>query len=156
MNLLALMREDITELLVKIIEFANARQKVLIENITNSQSKGFIPKDLEVNEFCRLLNNAIDEHINCQSLIFCDTENIKFHINGSLQIKSVADDNAKKLLENNRDEYVHEQMNKLFENSLSQRIAAELLDQKKESVVINYGTFDCCGDFGNKKDFGDN
>ena len=89
-----------------------------------------MPKDLAVDEFSDLLNNAINEHIQNQRLVLCDTESIKFGVSGSFEVKPVADKYAKELLEENRDEYLELQINKLLENSLNQRVAAELLRQK--------------------------
>jgi flagellar basal body rod protein FlgB len=137
MDLLILITEDITTLLIKIIEFTHVRQKILIQNIKNIHSPGFIPKDLELDEFCSLLNHAIDEHIQSRQAILRDTENINFHISGGLQVKSVVDEFAKQLLEENRDGYIKSQVNKLFENSLNQRVAAELLKLKQENATIN-------------------
>ncbi len=137
MDLLILITEDITTLLIKIIEFTHVRQKILIQNIKNIQSPGFVPKDLEVDEFCSLLNDAIDEHIQSRQAILRDTENINFRISSGLQVKSVVDEFARQLLEENRDEYVKSQVNKLFENSLNQRVAAELLKLKRENATIN-------------------
>ena len=130
MNLSLLITDNITELLVKIIEFTQTRQKILTKNISNIHSPGFVPKDLAVDEFSDLLNNAINEHIQNQRLVLCDTESIKFGVSGSFEVKPVADKYAKELLEENRDEYLELQINKLLENSLNQRVAAELLRQK--------------------------
>jgi flagellar basal body rod protein FlgB len=137
MDLLILITEDITTLLIKIIEITHVRQKILIQNIKNIHSPGFVPKDLEVDEFCSLLNDAIDEHIQSRQAILRDTENINFRISSGLQVKSVVDEFARQLLEENRDEYVKSQVNKLFENSLNQRVAAELLKLKQENATIN-------------------
>jgi len=144
MNLLTLITEDIAELLIKIIEFTFARQKILTQNITNYRNPGFIPKDLEVDEFCNLLNAAISEHIQNQRLVFCDTRNIKFNINGGLQATSLVDESARQLLDEDQDEYIESQINKLFENSLNQRVAAELLRQKQGTTTIDYRTIAYC------------
>ena len=138
MNLTSLITDNITEILVKIIEFTYTRQKILTRNITNVNNPGFIPKKLAVNEFSNLLNNALDEHIRNQRLIMRDTENIKFGAKGSVEVKPMVDENSKELLEKNRDEYLKVQINKLFENSLNQRVAAELLRQKQGTVSIDY------------------
>ena len=138
MNLTSLITDNITEILVKIIEFTYTRQKILTRNITNVNNPGFIPKKLAVNEFSNLLNNALNEHIRNQRLIMRDTENIKFGAKGSLEVKPMVDENSKELLEKNRDEYLKLQINKLFENSLNQRVAAELLRQKQGTVSIDY------------------
>jgi flagellar basal body rod protein FlgB len=137
MNLMSLMTDNITEILIKIVKFTQTRQKILIQNIINVQNPGFIPKELEVNEFSDVLNNAIDEHVRNQRLVLRDTENIKFGSSGSIELKPIIDEHGIKLLEQNQDEYILRQINKLWENSLNQKLAAELLRQKKGSVPID-------------------
>ncbi len=136
MNLPLMITDNITELLVKIIEFTQIRQKILTRNINNVRSPGFVPKDLDVDEFRELLNSAIDEHARSQRLLLRATESIKFGTNGSFKVKPVADKYAKELLEENRDEYLKLQMDKLVENSLNQKVAAELLKQKQGMISI--------------------
>ncbi len=138
MNLTSLITDNITEILVKIIEFTHTRQKILALNITNINNPGFVPKELAVNEFSNLLNYALEEHIRNQRLIMCDTENIKFGVRGNFEVKPMVDKKSKELLEQNRDEYLELQINKLLENSLNQRVAAELLRQKQKTVSIDY------------------
>jgi flagellar basal body rod protein FlgB len=135
MNLLALATDNISELLVKIIEFTQTRQKILTQNINNIHSPGFVPKDMAVEEFSALLNDAIDEYIQNQRLVLCDAENIKFGLNGSFRAKPIMDDYAKELLEEDPDGYLELQINKLTENSLNQRVAAELLRQRQETIL---------------------
>ena len=134
MNLTSLVTDNITELLVKIIEFTCTRQKIIIRNITNMNNPGFVPQKLAVKEFSGLLNNAINEHIQNQRLLLRDTESIKFGTSGSFEIKPTMDKQSKLLLEKNRDEYLEEQINRLLENSLNQKVATELLRQKQEPV----------------------
>ena len=134
MNLTSLVTDNITEILVKIIEFTQSRQKILTQNITNVNNPGFVPKELAVNEFSGLLNNALDEHIRNRRLILRDTEHIKFGVSGSFEVKPVVDENSKELLEENRDGYLEMQINKLLENSLNQRLAAEFIRQKQKTV----------------------
>jgi len=136
MKLTSLITDNITEVLVKIIEFTQIRQKILTQNVNNIHIAGFVPKDLEVDEFSDLLNNAISEHARSRRLLLCDTENIKFGTGGSFGVKPVVDEYAKELLEENRDEYLELQINKLLENSLNQRVAAELLRQKQGAISI--------------------
>lgn len=131
MNIESVVTDNITELLIKIMEFTQTRQKILTRNINNLHTCGFVPKDLDVSEFCDLLNYAIDEHASNNRLVLKDTENIKFGINGNFEIKSSVDNYAKDLLEGNTDEYLELQVNKLLENSLNQRVAAELLKQRQ-------------------------
>ena len=138
MNLTSLITDNITEILVKIMEFTHTRQKILTQNIINVNNPGFVPKELAVNEFSGLLNNAIDEHIRNQRLLLRDTENIKFGVKGSFEVKPMVDEHSKELFEENRDEYLELQITKLLENSLNQRVAAELLRQKQKTVSTDY------------------
>jgi len=138
MNLMSLMTDNITEILIKIVKFTQIRQKIIIQNIINVQNPGFIPKELEVNEFSDVLNNAIDEHVRNQRLVLHDTENIKFGASGSIELKPIIDEHGIKLLEQNREQYIERQINKLWENSLNQKLAAELLRKKQGVVSIDY------------------
>jgi flagellar basal body rod protein FlgB len=134
MNLLRPITDNVTEVLMMIIEFTKTRQKVLTQNIENSHSPGFVPVDLTADEFSDLLNSAIDEHIRNRRLVLRDTENVKFGVGGSFIAKPVVDENARELLEDNSDEYLESQISKLLENSLSQRIASELLKQRTTAI----------------------
>ena len=138
MNLPSMITDNITEILFMIIEFTHARQRILAQNIINVHIPGFMPKELEVEDFSDLLNNAIDEHIQSCRLVLCDTENIKFGLGGYLHIKPIFDKQSKKLLEESQDEYLELQIKKLTENSYNQMIATELLRQKQETIIKEY------------------
>jgi flagellar basal body rod protein FlgB len=131
MNLTPLLTDNITEILIMIIEFTQARQKVLTHNITNLHSPGFTPKELEVGQFSEMLNNAVEEHSRTTRLVLCDTENIKFGLNSDFDARPVDDLSSRELLRQNPEEYIELQINKLRENSLNQTVAAELLRQKQ-------------------------
>jgi flagellar basal body rod protein FlgB len=137
MNLMSLLTDNITEILIQIVKFTRTRQKILIQNIVNVQNPGFIPKELEVDEFSDVLNYAIAEHVRNKRLVLRDTENIKFGSRGSIDIKPVVDEHGIKLLEENREEYIERQVNKLWENALNQKLAAELLRQKQGTLPID-------------------
>jgi len=136
MKLKPLISDNICEILVKIIEFTNTRQKILTENINKIYKSGFIPKDLAVDEFSGLLHSAIEEHIRNRRLVLCDTENIKFGIDGSIKVEPVEDKSAEILFKEKKEEYLELQINKLLENSINQRFAAELLKYKQQMVPI--------------------
>jgi flagellar basal body rod protein FlgB len=135
MNLLRPITDNITELLVMIIKFTQARQKILIQNIENARSPGFAPVDLTADEFSNLLDRALNEHIRNRRLVLHDTENIKFHVGGTFEARHLVDENAKELLQEDRDEYLEYQISKLLENSLNQRIAVELLRQRQATAA---------------------
>ena len=138
MNVTPLVADNIAEILVKIIEFTQTRQKILTRNITSIHNPGFVPKELAVKEFSNLLNNAINEHILNRRLVLRDTESIRFGVSGSFEVKPVIDEHGKVLLGENLDEYIRLQINKLLENSLNQRVAAELLRHKQTTIPADY------------------
>ena len=132
MNLTSLLTDNISEILSLLIQFTQTRQRILMQNITNSQVPGFMPKELEVNEFSNLINFAIDEHIRTQRLVLYDTDYIKFGSNGDCEIIPINDEPGKELIEDNIDDYLELQIKKLWENSLNQKVAVELLKQKQD------------------------
>jgi flagellar basal body rod protein FlgB len=136
MNLTSAITDNITELISKIIDFTQTRQIILLQNINNVHTQGFIPKDLAVDEFSVLLNNAIEEHTRNQRLLFRDMEDIKFGAEGSFEVRPIIDEHSKELLKNNPDEYLKLQISKLWENSLNQKIATELMKQKQRMVSL--------------------
>ncbi len=131
MKIASLITDNITELLVKIIEFTRTRHKILARNISDISSLGFVPKDLVADQFSDLLNSAIDEHIVNRRLMLRDTENVKFGMGGSFKVIPIVDKYAKDLLDEDREKYIELQKNKLLENKINQRVAAELLKQKQ-------------------------
>jgi hypothetical protein len=136
MNLAAMITDNVTEILIKIIEFTHTRQKILIKNIINVRDLGFVPLELEVDEFSYLMNRAIEEHVQNERLVLKDTENIKFGLSGSFEVKPVVDERSRKLLKEDRNEYLDLQIEKLIENMFNQRVAAELLKKKQEAVPV--------------------
>ena len=138
MNLPAMITDNIADILVKIVEFTQNRQKILTQNINDIYSSDFVPKDLPAEEFSELMNNAIDEHIQKQRLILRDTKHIKFGINGGFEVKPIVDKTAKKLLAENQNRYLQMQINKILENSLNQRIATRLLMRKQRKLCNSF------------------
>ena len=130
MEILSFVPDNLSELLVRIVRFTELRRDVLYENIHNTRTPGYTPRDMPVLEFVQALDGAIAEHLQRQRLLFCDTENIKFGKNSAMRVTPVLDASAKTLLEKNRDEYVECQVGKLLENSLNRKVAKELLRLK--------------------------
>lgn len=124
--------DNISEVLLKIISFTEKRQKVLMSNINNIHEPGFMPQDLAVDEFSDVLNIAINEHIHNRRLMLCDTESVKFGIEGTLEITPVEDAEAMSVLGESRDRYLELQINRLMENQLNQKVASEMLCQKHQ------------------------
>ena len=130
MEFASLISDNLSELLVKIVQFTERRRDVLYENIHNTRTPGFTPHDMPVPEFVQILNEAIAEHLQHQRLLFCDTENIQFGKNSVMAITPIPDDPGKALLQTDRDQYMELQVGKLLENSLNRKVAKELLRLK--------------------------
>jgi len=131
MNLSTLATDNIAEILLKILEFTQSRQKILIRNINSMHGADFVPRDLPVDEFADLMFVALSEHAESRRLLLCDGKNVKFGAEGSFETRPIVDEQASRLLKENRDEYLQDQISKLLENSLNQRIATALLKQKQ-------------------------
>jgi flagellar basal body rod protein FlgB len=136
MDLMSLATDNITEILTRIVEFSQARQKVLIQNIIYMDHPEFVPKELEVHEFSNLVNDAIDEHVRSRRLVLRDTQNIKFAGDSGFEVTPVIDEQCRKLLAENLQQYIERQISKLWENSLNQKVAAEMLKQRQETVPL--------------------
>ncbi|UCC23123.1 MAG: hypothetical protein JSW23_03425 [Planctomycetota bacterium] len=136
MNPPPLVTDNISELLIKVVEFTEHRQKVLIENVKGIHSPDFVPEDLAVEEFSKVLTYAVNEHAQSQRLVFHDTENIKFGAAGRFKVKPTVDEYARELLETDKDEYLELQIAKLLENSLNRSVAAKMLRQRQKTLLI--------------------
>ena len=136
MNLTMPITDNITELLVKIMQFTKMRHHVLTRNITEFNNDGFEPMDLQDEQFAELLNDAIDEHRRSKRLLLRDTTNFKFGTNGFFNAEPIVDKQAKEFFETDMEEYVAMQNRKLSENSLNYHIAVELLKFKDDLVPV--------------------
>jgi flagellar basal body rod protein FlgB len=136
MNISSLITDNITEVLVKIVKFTDTRQEILTMNLDNSHTTDYIPKDLDVDGFSELMDEAITEHVLNNRLLLRDNDSIKFGVNGDFQVSATTDHNSLALLKENRNKYIEAQIDKMMENSLNKKIANELLKQKQGAVSI--------------------
>jgi len=136
MNITSLITDNITELLVKVLEFTGAREKLLTQNINNARAPQFVPKDLPIDDFCHMLNHALEQHITTGRLVLCDSERLKFGFRGSFRAEPVIDEHAATILSKSADRYIELETDKLLENALNRRIAAELLKMKQGMLSI--------------------
>jgi flagellar basal body rod protein FlgB len=127
----AIATDNISELLVKIIEFTQLRQKILILNIKSMNDPVFAPRDLAVEEFSDLMTIALKGHNAGRKLIFCDGPHIKFGPTGSFSAAPLVDSKSKMLIKQNPNDYLHHQINKLLENALNHKIALQLLKNRQ-------------------------
>lgn len=135
MNISSNTTDNITEVLEKIIEFTDRRDKVLTRNIEEFENEGFVPEDLDVTGFADLMTVAVAEHVTNDRLLLRDNDNIRFGKSGTFETVAVVDTKAAKLLDGDMDQYIEMQINKLSENLVNKRMAMELLEQKQEYTV---------------------
>jgi hypothetical protein len=129
MDLLPLIPDNITEVLVKVVQFTELRRGTLNGNVRGLHTPGYVPRDLPVAEFAELLHVAIGEHLQHRRLLFRDTANIKFGDGGIMRVHPLTDDHARALIETDPDEYLNLQISRLLENSLNWKVAEELLQR---------------------------
>jgi flagellar basal body rod protein FlgB len=131
--------DNITELLNRIIDFTERRKEVLSHNLSDCHSADFVPKDLPVHEFADTLTYALAEHIRNKRLLLQDRQNVHFYSQGDFDASAVTDNDAMALLESNLQAYIQEQIRKLSENLIHNRLAGELLRQKRQKETAFTG-----------------
>lgn len=123
--------DNICDLLLKVIEFTRRRHVLLSENVANIHVNGFQPLDFPVEEFSNLINDAIAEQICNKILVLRDSELVKFGEDGDFEIKSIVDEKALSLFNNNISAYLELQAKKISENSINHRLARDLLKERQ-------------------------
>jgi len=123
--------DNVTEILSSIVEFTQQRREVLSRNIFDYRKDGFRPMDLAVGEFANRLTGGLAAHLHCKKLILQDSEHIVFEPEGRFSAVPVIDHGAEDLVRNDTKTYLKEQIRKLSENHLHNRVAVELLSQKR-------------------------
>ena len=127
--------DNVSDILHKIIEFTDRRAEVLSDNIRRMHEDGFVPMDLPVEEFSQLMNDALCEHVLNKRLLLKDSENVVFGPDGKFTVNKIADRFARELLEEDEDAYIDGQVEKMLENNINRKVAAQLLRQK-EGVTV--------------------
>lgn len=128
--------DNVTDVLVRIINYTERRRDVLTRNIFDYSQEGFCPQDLPEAEFAERMTEAITEHLRSERLMFCDSEHIQFSDGSDFVIHPVTDHAAQKLLGASVSDYLRSQIQKLSENLMNNRIAAELLRHQQSRDVL--------------------
>ncbi len=136
MDLSSLIRDNVDEVLVKIIQFTHICHKVILDNINNCHSAGFIPRRIDVEDFAKIISAALGEHQKNKRLVLCDSDSVNFMPDGRLNIKLQIDAAAKKLFDEDFNRYLYLQEQRLNENSINNKTACALLEHKLKSAKI--------------------
>ena len=116
--------------LERMVQFTEARHKVLTHNIANLSTPYFKPKDLNTESFQASLRDAIDKRRSSATpssgkLQFRNTDQVKFEHDRLLGVPSATNDGVLFHDQNNRD--VVRVMQDLAENTLAHNTAIELI-----------------------------
>ena len=130
MNSASLAMDNITGVLVAVLKFTRSRHKLLVSNMTNARTPGYVPMDLPVNEFAEMMERVVDEGAFNGRIAGCCGDNVRFNA------QPIVDDYIKHLFENDTKEYMKLQKKKIVENLQNQRVAAELLLEKRSAVSV--------------------
>ncbi len=136
MDLSSLVRDNIDEVLVKIIQFTHIRHKVILENINNCHSANFVPRWVNVEDFVKIISAALSEHQRNRRLVLCDSDSVSFMPGGRLNVKLEVDTAAKRLFDEDFNRYLCVQKQRLNENTINNRTACALLEHKMKSARI--------------------
>lgn len=136
MDLSSLIRDNVDEVLVKIIQFTHVCHKVILDNINNCRSAGFIPRQVDAEDFAKVISAALSEHRRTRRLALCDSKSVSFMSGGRLSVKSKIDWVAKLLFEKDLDQYLNLQRQRLSENTINNKTACALLGQKLKAAQI--------------------
>ncbi len=132
MFLESLVNRGMLPVLQQVMSFTEARNKVLVNNISNFDTVGYKMKDLPVSEFNASLRKAVARRAEGGAgapLQMQDTRHLKWDSEGHLQAQAeYVKGNILFHDKNNR--FVEKQMAELSENGLLHNVAAELLRQQ--------------------------
>ncbi len=130
MDLLSLIRDNIDEILVKVIQFTYVHHSFISNNIKNCRVAGFVPRYIDVEDFAKVISVALTEHQDSKRLALCDSRTVSFLPGGNFALESQIDTQAASLIENDFDAYVKLQKDRLKENVINNRTACALLEHK--------------------------
>ena len=123
--------DNIEEILVKIIDFTCLHHEIFVDNIRNIHQPDFTPRCLDSKGFADLMDQSLTEHINHSRLLWSDSQTIRFGRGGEFEVEAIIDEKACELFEKDIGQYIRKQKQQLMENSLNNRVAVELLKQKR-------------------------
>jgi hypothetical protein len=129
-ELSSLVRDNIDEMLVRIIQFTNLHHNILTENIRNCRKNNFVPKFVDIDDFARVVSIALSEHQRTKRLALCDSRTITFTSGGEFRLEAQIDMEAAELLEEDFQAYVELQRDRLKENMSNNRTACALFYHK--------------------------
>ncbi len=129
-ELSSLVRDNIDEMLVRIIQFTNIHHNILTENIRNCRQNNFVPMYVDVDDFAKVVSVALSEHQRSKRLAMCDSRTIRFTLGGEFSVEPQTDIEAAILIEEDFQAYIELQKNRLKDNMSNNKTACALFCHK--------------------------
>ncbi|MEN6386821.1 MAG: hypothetical protein ABFD79_16700 [Phycisphaerales bacterium] len=129
-ELSSLVRDNIDEMLVRIIQFTNHHHSIIKENILNCRKQNFVPRYVDVDDFAKVISIALSEHQKTKRLALCDSRTITFTSGGEFRLEPQIDLAAAELMEEDLPAYIELQKERLKENMSNNRTACALFYHK--------------------------
>jgi len=136
MDLSSLIRDNIDDILVKIIQFTHIRHSIILDNIKNCHAADFAPRYIDAENFAKVISIALSEHQRSRKLMLCDSQTVSFAPGGRLSLKPQVDTAAQRLFEEDFDQYIRLQKQRLNENTINNKTACALLCHKSGSAKM--------------------
>jgi flagellar basal body rod protein FlgB len=130
MDLSSLIRDNIDEVLVRIIQFTHIHHNLISDNIRNCKAADFVPQYIDVEDFAKVISAALAEHQNNKRLALRDSGTVSFLPGGNFRLKPQIDIEAIRLVDSDFEAYVELQKNRLKENAINNKTACALLEHK--------------------------
>lgn len=129
-ELSSLVRDNIDEILVRIIQFTNIHHNLISENIRGYRAAGFVPMYVDVEDFAKVISVALAEHQKTKRLALCDSRTVTFLQGGEFAVEPQVDFEAADLMCSDLPGYLDLQKSRLRENIANNKAACALLYHK--------------------------
>jgi hypothetical protein len=129
-ELSSLVRDNIDEILVRIIQFTNIHHTILTDNLRNSRETNFVPMYVDVEDFATVISTALTEHQKSKRLSLCDSRTVNFISGGEFEIEPQVDVQAADLKEKDFIAYIELQKERMRENISNNKAACALFYHK--------------------------
>jgi len=140
MDLSSLIRDNIDEVLVRIIQFTHIHHNLISDNIRNCKASGFVPQYIDAEDFAKVISAALTEHQGNKRLALCDSGTVSFLPGGNFRLEPQIDTEAAELVDSDFEAYVKLQKNRLKENAINNKTACALLEHKLRRAEMSVQT----------------
>jgi len=118
-----------------VMQFTEARQGILAQNIANIDTPYYKVRDLPVAEFQKMLGRAIDQSLQAGGpLRLRSTSHIKADPEGRLEFQPVERKDANLLFHDQGNRSIEQEMSEAVKNTLLHRVAVEVLRKQNETL----------------------